>query len=79
MAPSIHARVLVTWLAIFPMVAIALGLVEVLASEWPSLLKAFVLSTIIVPLAVYLVVPFILVNFMRLELLLKEFRNRRGH
>ncbi|MDP5225743.1 MULTISPECIES: hypothetical protein [Arthrobacter] len=55
--PSVHERALVTWLAIFPMVALGLwGLGPVMAS-WHPVLRALGLTVIVVPLAVYVVVP----------------------
>jgi antibiotic biosynthesis monooxygenase (ABM) superfamily enzyme len=55
--PSIHARALITWLAIFPLVTIGFFAIEPFAGEWNPIARAFVLSIVVVPLAVYLVVP----------------------
>lgn len=55
--PSIHVRALITWLAIFPMVAVGLALLGPVSTEWPSILRALVLTVILVPIAVYLIVP----------------------
>lgn len=55
--PSIHVRALITWLAIFPLVTLGfLTIILVMGSANP-ILKVFVLTLIVVPLAVYLVVP----------------------
>jgi antibiotic biosynthesis monooxygenase (ABM) superfamily enzyme len=65
--PSVHVRVVVTWLAIFPLVALALNVIAAFAPEWPPILRAFVLTAIIVPLAVYLIVPRLLGLYVRLR------------
>ena len=55
--PSIHVRVLITWLAIFPLVTLGfLTIIPLMGAAHP-ILKVFVLTLIVVPLAVYLVVP----------------------
>ena len=69
--PSVHIRALITWLAIFPLVSLGfLTIVPAMGSAHP-LLKVFVLTLIVVPLAVYLVVP----NLMKLyfKLFTKKF------
>lgn len=60
--PSIHVRAFITWLAIFPLVSLGfLTIVPAMGDSHP-LLKVFVLTLVVVPLAVYLVVP----NLMKL-------------
>jgi antibiotic biosynthesis monooxygenase (ABM) superfamily enzyme len=55
--PSIHVRALITWLAIFPLVTLGfLTVIPVMGTAHP-IFKVFVLTLIVVPLAVYLVVP----------------------
>lgn len=54
---SIHVRAMITWLAIFPMVAVGMTVLGYLAPAWPPLLKAFVLTVLVVPTAVYFAVP----------------------
>ncbi len=56
-APPIHVRAALTWLAIFPLVAIGLTAMAPFTVGWAPLLRAFVLTLVVVPLAVYLVVP----------------------
>lgn len=58
--PSVHVRVLATWLGIFPLVSIGLLLLEPIAGGWHPVLRALVLTAVVVPVAVYLVVPRIL-------------------
>ena len=55
--PSVHARAVITWIAIFPLVTLGFFAIAPFAAEWNPVLRAFMLSVIVVPLAVYLVVP----------------------
>lgn len=55
--PSVHARAVITWIAIFPLVTMGFFAIAPFASEWNPVLRAFVLSVVVVPLAVYVVVP----------------------
>lgn len=66
-APSVHVRALLTWLAIFPLVGIGMFLLEGIGAGWPPLLRAFVLTLVVVPLSVYLVVPALLRVYARLR------------
>ena len=56
-APSIHVRAALTWLAIFPLVAIGLTAMAPFTVGWDPVLRAFVLTLVVMPLAVSLVVP----------------------
>ena len=58
--PSIHVRALITWTAIFPLVTIGLVLIGPVSADWSPVLRAFVLTIIVVPLAVYLVIPWLM-------------------
>lgn len=55
--PSIHVRALLTWIAIFPLVAIGMTALAPLTESWHPVLRALVLTAIVVPVAVYLVMP----------------------
>jgi antibiotic biosynthesis monooxygenase (ABM) superfamily enzyme len=55
--PSVHARALITWVAIFPLVTLGFFAIAPFATDWNPVLRAFVLSVVVVPVAVYLVVP----------------------
>ena len=55
--PSIHVRAALTWLAIFPLVAIGITAMAPFTVGWDPLLRVFVLTLVTVVLAVYLVVP----------------------
>lgn len=55
--PSIHVRALLTWVAIFPLVAIGMTALAPFSESWHPVLRALVLTVVVVPLAVYVVVP----------------------
>lgn len=64
--PSVHVRAFITWLAIFPLVSLGfLTIVPALGNAHP-LLKVLVLTLVVVPLAVYLVVPNLMKLYFRL-------------
>ena len=65
--PSVHVRALLTWLAIFPLVAIGLMATAPLMADWHPVLRAFVLTAVIVPLAVYVIMPRLLALYARLR------------
>jgi antibiotic biosynthesis monooxygenase (ABM) superfamily enzyme len=56
-APSIHVLAVLTGLAIFPLVAIGITAMAPFTVSWDPLLRVFVLTTVVVPLSVYWVVP----------------------
>jgi antibiotic biosynthesis monooxygenase (ABM) superfamily enzyme len=58
--PSVHVRAIATWITIFPLVAIGLTVMAPFSSDWPPVLRALVLTLVVVPLAVYLIVPRVL-------------------
>jgi len=64
---SVHIRVIVTWLAIFPMAAIGMTILSLAVPTWPSLLKALALTAIVVPTAVYFAVPRLLVMHSKIS------------
>ena len=70
--PSVHVRAVITWLAIFPLVSIGFYTVVPLMGNAHTMLKVLVLTMIVVPLAVYLVVP----NLMKLYFRIAAKRNR---
>jgi antibiotic biosynthesis monooxygenase (ABM) superfamily enzyme len=55
--PSVHVRALITWIAIFPLVTLGFFAIAPFAEDWNPVLRAFILSVMVVPVAVYLVVP----------------------
>lgn len=58
--PSVHVRAIATWITIFPLVAIGMVLMAPFTEAWHPVLRAFVLTLVVVPLAVYLIVPRVL-------------------
>jgi antibiotic biosynthesis monooxygenase (ABM) superfamily enzyme len=58
--PSIHVQAAITWLAIFPLVVIGITAMAPFTVGWDPLLRVFVLTLVTVPLAVYLVVPWLM-------------------
>ena len=66
--PSIHVRAFITWLAIFPLVSLGFVTIIPMMGNAHPLLKVFVLTLVVVPLAVYLVVP----NLMKIYGKLKK-------
>ena len=65
--PSVHVRAIITWLAIFPLVAIGLSVMASFATEWHPVLRALLLTALVVPTAVYVVVPRLLALYTRLR------------
>ncbi|MBW9109943.1 hypothetical protein JNB63_03965 [Microbacterium trichothecenolyticum] len=55
--PSVHVRAVVTWLAIFPLVSVGMLALAPFSDSWHPVLRALVLTAVVVPLAVYVVVP----------------------
>jgi antibiotic biosynthesis monooxygenase (ABM) superfamily enzyme len=53
----VHARAIITWIAIFPLVTLGFYAIAPFAGTWSPVLRALVLSIVVVPVAVYLVVP----------------------
>ncbi|AJC61455.1 hypothetical protein [Streptomyces sp. 769] len=60
-APSIHRRALITWLAAYPTITLALGLLGPLTAHLPLLLRTLTLTltltAIVVPIAAYALIP----------------------
>lgn len=54
---SIHIRAVITWLAIFPLVSIGMIAAGPLMENWHPILRALFLTLMVVPTAVYVVVP----------------------
>jgi antibiotic biosynthesis monooxygenase (ABM) superfamily enzyme len=54
---TVHTRAVLTWIAIFPLVAIGMSVLSLVAADWPPVLRALVLTLVVVPTAVYVIVP----------------------
>lgn len=65
--PSIHARAIITWIAIFPLVTLGFFAIAPFSADWNPILRAFVLTLVVVPIAVYLVVPQLMRLYGRLR------------
>lgn len=65
--PSVHVRAVLTWLAIFPLVALGMIVLAPISGDWHPVLRAFTLTVVIVPLAVYLIVPQLLRGYTALR------------
>ena len=65
--PSEHVRAVITWLAIFPLVAIGMMLIAPMSESWHPVLRAFALTVVVVPLAVYVVVPQLMRGYLALR------------
>ena len=65
--PSVHVRALITWIAIFPLATLAFFAMAPFAADWNPVLRAFVLTIIVVPLSVYLVVPQLMRGYGKLR------------
>jgi antibiotic biosynthesis monooxygenase (ABM) superfamily enzyme len=63
----VHIRALLTWIAIFPLVAIGMTLIGPLTADWLPALRALVLTVFIVPLAVYVVMPRLIALYGRVR------------
>ena len=55
--PNIHVSALIVWLTIFPLVAIVSVLLAPMIAEWHPVLRAFVVTLIVVPIAAYWGMP----------------------
>ena len=75
---SVHVRALITWLVIFPLVAVGMSVMGLFAGGWHPVLRAFVLTLVVVPTAVYFAVPRLLMVYNRLSLAAAARRGRRA-
>jgi antibiotic biosynthesis monooxygenase (ABM) superfamily enzyme len=66
--PPIHVRAVLTWMAIFPLVLVIETVFGPLVQPLHPLLRTLILTLIMVPTAVYLVVP----NFLKLHARLRK-------
>jgi antibiotic biosynthesis monooxygenase (ABM) superfamily enzyme len=64
---SIHVRAFITWLTIFPLVALGVTFLLPALGDMHPVLKALILTLIVVPLAVYVIVPRLLGLYVKLS------------
>ncbi|GAB3565179.1 hypothetical protein GCM10027405_22080 [Arthrobacter alkaliphilus] len=65
--PSVHIRAVITWVAIFPLVAIGMTALTPLTETWHPVMRSLVLTLLVVPTAVYVVVPKLLAAYGSLK------------
>jgi antibiotic biosynthesis monooxygenase (ABM) superfamily enzyme len=58
--PSTHRRALITWLAVYPAITVTLGGLGPHIGRFPLLVRTLILTGIVVPVAVYVLVPALL-------------------
>lgn len=56
-APSIHRRVLLTWLAVYPSITILQSLLGTKVAAYPLPVRTLVLTVFMAPLVTYLMLP----------------------
>ena len=64
---SIHIRAFITWLTIFPLVALGLTFLMPALGDMHPILKTLILTLIVVRLAVYVIVPRLLGLYVKLN------------
>lgn len=64
--PTVHERAVITWAAIFPLVALSQWALAPLIGPWPPVLRALAVTLVVVPVAVYVVVPRLIATYLRL-------------
>jgi antibiotic biosynthesis monooxygenase (ABM) superfamily enzyme len=62
---SVHVRAVITWLVIFPLAALGMTVMAPFTQDWHPVLRAFVLTLVVVPTAVYFAVPRLLMLYNR--------------
>lgn len=55
--PNVHVTALIVWLTIFPLVAIFSTLLSPVMVDWHPVLRALVLTLLVVPIAAYWLMP----------------------
>ena len=64
--PTVHERAAITWAAIFPLVVLSQWVLAPLIEPWPPALRALAVTLVVVPVAVYAVVPRLIAAYLRL-------------
>ncbi|MVU82134.1 hypothetical protein GPX89_33460 [Nocardia sp. ET3-3] len=55
--PSVHRRALITWLAVYPTITLALALLGPEMASLPVYVRTLILTFIVVPVTAYLLIP----------------------
>ncbi|MFE2994976.1 hypothetical protein ACFXG4_08195 [Nocardia sp. NPDC059246] len=58
--PSVHRRALITWLAVYPTITIALALLGPEMASLPVFVRTLVLTAIVVPTSTYVLIPMLM-------------------
>ncbi|MEC3920056.1 hypothetical protein [Nocardia sp. CDC160] len=58
--PSVHRRALITWLAVYPTITIALALLGPEMGSLPVFVRTLILTAIVVPVSAYLLIPLLM-------------------
>ncbi|MFD7026949.1 hypothetical protein ACFWAR_02800 [Streptomyces sp. NPDC059917] len=58
--PSAHRRALITWLAVYPTITLALGLLGPVMTDLPLPLRTLILTAVVVPVAAYALIPLLM-------------------
>lgn len=74
---SVHVRAVITWVAIFPLVALGMSVMSLFANSWNPVLRALTLTAVVVPLSVYQIVPRLLLLRSHILTSLASRRSRR--
>ncbi|MEU3189819.1 hypothetical protein ABZ686_04110 [Streptomyces sp. NPDC006992] len=59
-APSAHRRALITWLAVYPTITVALGVLGPPTATLPLPVRTLILTLIVVPVSAYALIPVLL-------------------
>ncbi|MFI7244731.1 hypothetical protein [Streptomyces qinglanensis] len=59
-APSAHRRALITWLAVYPTITVALGVLGPPTANLPLPVRTLILTLIVVPVSAYALIPALL-------------------
>ncbi|MEW2219843.1 hypothetical protein AB0939_11125 [Streptomyces sp. NPDC006990] len=56
-APSAHRRALITWIAVYPTITVALGVLGPPTATLPLPVRTLILTLIVVPVSAYALIP----------------------
>jgi antibiotic biosynthesis monooxygenase (ABM) superfamily enzyme len=76
--PSVHRRALITWLAVYPSITTAFFVLGPHTAHLPMPVRTLILTAVVVPVVVYLLVPFLLKADAGLGAAFSARRARRG-
>ncbi|AYF75607.1 hypothetical protein D7D52_19070 [Nocardia yunnanensis] len=66
--PSVHRRALITWLAVYPTITLALAVLGPLMAGLPLVVRTLLLTVVVVPTTAYLLIPMLTKANHRLSL-----------